>query len=143
MSRITRESETRTHETRPTFNMDYASPLSLPPGAARDGFYYRWGRIHVKGDNDFRIEELMQQGWTPVPTDRVPSYVNLDPLGRNPLGNKFIIYKDAMLLEKEARLVNERIRQYDEYNVNKIKSLKGVTNDLGGFGKPIVSINSF
>lgn len=143
MSRISRESETRANETRPIYDMEFANPLSLPPGVERDGYVCHWGRISVQGKDDFRLEELLQQGWTLVPAERAKSYVNLDPLNRNPIGNQFICKKDVILLEKEAKLVHERTRQFNEANANKIKSLRGVSNDLGSFARPLNSINSF
>lgn len=143
MSRITREQETRSNEQRPTYDMTYVSPLALPRGVAKDGMVYHWGRMSAKGKDDYRLEELLSDGWSVVPVERAESYVSLDPLNRNPFGKQYICKKDVILLEKDARLVNERTRQFNEYNANRIKSLTGVSNDMGGVARPLNSINSF
>jgi hypothetical protein len=143
MNRINREREIRASALSNTYEMEFTNPLSLPPGVAKDGFVYHWGRMSVKGKDDYRLEELLKEGWSVVPAERAESYVNLDPLNRNPLGKQFICQKDVILLEKEAKLVNERTRLFNEGNANKIKSLRGVSNDIGSFARPLNSINSF
>ncbi len=143
MSKSTREAETRTHEMRKTYDMQYVSPLSLPAGVARPGYVYHWGRTSIKGMDDFNLEDLLRDGWELVPAERAESYVNLDPLNRNPLSNKYISRKDVLLVEKEEILVKERTKHFNEMNANKIKSLRGVSNDIGSFARPLNSINSF
>ncbi len=143
MSRSTREAETRAHEKRTTYSMEYTSPLSLPPGVAREGYVYHWGRLSVKGKEDYRLEELLKDGWSVVPAERADSHINLDPLDRNPYGKKYICEKDVILLEQEESLVKERTTRFNEHNANKIKSLRGVSNDIGSFARPLANINSF
>lgn len=140
--RETRTSETRINEMRETYEMDYISPLSLPRGVAKEGYVYRWVSRHYKGEENFRIEEMAAQGWTIVPSDRA-SKVDLDPLNRNPLSKQYFCYKDLILMELPEVYAKQRDARFNEMNANKIKSLRGVSNDMGNFTKSLPSINSF
>lgn len=143
MTRNTRDSETRIHEMRDEYNMGYVSPLSLPPGVAKESYSYRWVNTGIKGGESFRVEEMAAKGWTLVPADRYPSSYTFDPLERNSLSKRFITYKDLILMERPEIYSKQEITKFNELNANKIKSLRGVTNDLSSFTKPLNSINSF
>jgi len=142
MTRSTRENETRIHEIRESYDMDYISPLSIPPGVKKEGYSYAFVRKEIKGQDDFRVEEMAAKGWTPVPADRAPNY-SFDPLDRNPLSKKYICYKDVLLMERPDIFSKKETERFNEHNANKIKSLRGVSNDIGSFARPLNSINSF
>jgi len=142
MSRTTRESTTRPHEMRDEYNMDYISPLALPPGIAKEGYSYRWVNTGIKGEANFRVEECAAKGWTLIPVDRMPG-ASFDPLERNAISRKYISYKDVILMERPDIYCKKSAMAFNEMNNNKIKSLRGVSNDIGSFAQPLNSINSF
>lgn len=141
-TRSSRESETRPNEMLDEYNMDYVSPLSLPPGVAKEGYSYYWASKGVRGEEDFEVERLAAKGWTLVPVDRAPAY-SFDPLKRNPLSAEYICYKDVILMERPEVFSKRETAAFNELNANKIKSLRGVSNDIGSFARPLNSINSF
>ena len=143
MSRNSRESETRAHEKRINYSMEYVNSLSLPPGVAKDGKAYHWARITVRGSDDFSLEDSLNEGWELVPAERAHSYTNLDPLNRNPFGNKYIVKKDVILIEIDAPIVEERTRRLHKLNNDQVKSLRGVTNDPFHTNRLEKSISSF
>jgi len=142
MTRSTRDSEKRIHEKREEYNMDFLSPLDLPPGVAKEGYSYHFVNTAIKGDNTFRVEEMAAKGWTPVPADRSSRAV-LDPLDRNPLSKKYISYKDVILMERPEIYSKKETAAFNHLNNNKIRSLRGVSNDIGSFGRQATSINRF
>lgn len=141
-TRNLRESETRANEMLEEYNMDYLSPLSISVGVKKEGYSYAWVRKEIKGQDDFRVEEMASKGWTPVPADRSPNS-SFDPLERNPLSKRFICHKDLLLMERPEIYSNRERTAFNELNANKIKSLRGVSNDIGSFARPLNSINSF
>lgn len=140
--RTNREAETRSHEMLEMYDLDYANPLSIPPGVAKEGYVYHWARKDIRGESDYRVEVLCSQGWTPVPMERM-NKAFVDPLGRNPLSAQFSVFKDVLLMERPEILSKRATQQFNELNANKLKSLRGVSNDIGSFAKPLNSINSF
>lgn len=142
MTQKTRESETRAHETRENYNMEYVSPFTVPPEVRKEGYSYAYVRREIKGQDDYRVEEMAAQGWTLVPAERASNY-SFDPLDRNPLSKKYFCYKDVILMERPESLCKRKEQKFNEENANKIKSLRGVSNDIGGFARPLNSINSF
>lgn len=140
MSRSTRDSETRIHEERPEYSMEYMSPLSIPFGVQKEGYTCRWVNTGIKGEANFRVEEMAAKGWTLVPADRAPGRT-FDPLGRNPLSNKYIAYKDVILMERPDVYTKRETEAFNYLNSNKIKSLRGVT--MGNGNNTVASINSF
>ena len=141
-SRTTREAEKRSHEMLDTYDLDYANPLSLPAGVEKEGYVYHWARKDIRGESDYRIEVLSSQGWTPVPADRM-NKAFIDPLGRNPHADKFSVFKDVLLMERPAEYSKRATAKFNAHNENKLKSLRGVSNDMGGFARPLNSINGF
>ena len=141
-NRSTRDSETREHEMLESYNMDYLSPLSIPEGVKKEGYSYAWVRKEVRGQDDFRVEEMAAKGWTPVPADRAPSF-SFDPLDRNPLSKRFFTHKDLILMERPEIFSKKETAAFNALNANKLKSLRGVSDDMGSFASPIRSINSF
>lgn len=141
-NRSSRDSETRINEMLESYDMDYASPLSLPPGVQKEGYSYYWAPKGVRGEENFEVERLAARGWTLVPVDRAPSY-SFDPLKRNPLSEKYICYKDVILMERPDIFSKKETAAFNALNANKLKSLRGVSDDLGSFATPIRSINSF
>lgn len=141
-SRSTREEEARQHEMLESYNMGYISPLSLPPGVAKEGFSYYWAPKGIRGEENYEVERLAAQGWTLVPVSRAPTY-SFDPLKRNPLSTEYICYKDVILMERPEIFSRRETEAFNKLNANKLKSLRGVSDDLGSFASPIRSINSF
>jgi hypothetical protein len=142
MTRNNREIETRTHEMREVYDTEYTSPLAIPPGVKKDGYSYRWVNTGIKGAENHRVEEMAAKGWTVVKADRAPGF-SFDPLGRNPLNQQFICYKDVILMERPEEYCKNATRVFNKFNDDRIKSLRGVSNDIGSFSKPLNSINSF
>ena len=128
----TRDSEKRIHETHENYNMDYVSPLSLPVGLTKPGFKYWWVNTGIKGQENFRVEEMASKGWSLVPIERSPNK-NIDPLGRNNYSNKYYTHKDLILMEREEKYSIAEEKYLNSTNQNKIKSLRGVSNDMGSF----------
>lgn len=141
-ARSTREIESRAHEELETYDVDYLNPLEVPPGVAKEGYDYHWARKDIRGEDDYRIERLIAQKWTPVPAERSTVFV-YDPLGRNPLSKKFICTKDLLLMERPSIYSIKQTERFFAENANKIKSLRGVSNDMGSFDQRRTPINSF
>lgn len=139
----TRESELRSHEMRDDHDMDYVSPLHVPEGVIKEDFSYRWVNTGIKGQENYRIEEMGSKGWLLVPVDRNPG-ITFDPLGRNPLSKQYICYKDVVLMERPSVYSDRERARLDKINRDKIKSLRGVTNDVGNMSHTTTtSIDSF
>ncbi len=136
-----RTAEIRANEIRETYDMDYVSPLSVPPGVIQEGYSGRWISTNYKGAENFRIEESSRQGWTMVPRDRAPG-LNLDPLNKNPLSKQYFVTQDVILMEIPTEILKSRDMMRNQKRANKIKSLKGVT--LGAADNRAISgISSF
>lgn len=142
MTRISRESESRKNEMRQEYEMFYASPLSLPQGVAKEGFSYHWASRSTRGEENYEVERLAREGWTLVPADRAPDRCS-DPLKRNPLAEQYICHKDVILMERPTILSERKTAALHALNENRIRSLRGVSNDIGSFGRPQSAINSF
>lgn len=142
-TRTSREEETRQDEMLQSYNMGYVSPLSVPPGVRKDGFSYYHASTGIRGEQNYEVERLCAQGWTIVPRSRAPAGYSVDPLKRNPLSTEYISYKDVILMERPEIFCKRQQAAFNELNANKIKSLRGVSNDIGSFANPIRSINSF
>jgi len=142
MTRTNREMETRIHEERESYNMDYISPLSIPDGVKKDGYSYAFVRKDIRGQDDFRVEEMAAKGWTLVPAERAKG-ITFDPLERNPLSKKYICYKDVILMERPEIYSKQETARFNKLNADKLKSLRGVSNDIGSFSRSLPSINSF
>lgn len=56
---------------------------------------------------------------------------------------QFICYKDVILMERPEVYCKQATDAFNKYNDNRIKSLRGVSNDIGSFSRPLNSINSF
>lgn len=139
----TRESETRAHNMRDDYDMDYHSPLDIPESVKKPGMSYRWVNTSIKGKENYRIDEMAARGWTLVPVDRNPGSA-FDPLGRNPLSKQYICYKDVVLMERISYYSDRERERLDHLNRNRIKSLRGVSNDLGQMSHATTtSIDSF
>lgn len=141
-TRSTREAETRANEIMETYNMNYVSGLDIPASAKKEGYSYIWARSNLRGEMDGRVEELAAKGWELVPADRAKT-VALDPLDRNPLAKKYICRGDLILMERPEELSRRETEALNRLNENKIRSLRGVSNDVGSFASPTRSINSF
>ena|ERR1043165_2073622 len=137
--RTTRESESREHEARQEYNMNYVSPLTLPQGVRKDGYTYYWAN---KDSDTYEVERLMRKNWTLVPIDRAPNYC-ADPLKRNPLAEQYICYRDMILMERPEIYSQQEQAAHNAFNANRIRSLRGVKDDISSYGSPAHSINSF
>ena len=139
----TRESELRSHEMRDDYDMDYVSPLRVPEGVKKEDYSYRWVNTGIKGEENYRIDEMASKGWVLVPVDRSPG-ITFDPLGRNPLSKQYICYKDVVLMERPSVYSDRERARLDKINRDKIKSLRGVTNDVGNMSHTTTTpIDSF
>lgn len=144
MTRSTRESEKRIHETLPSHRMEYSHPMeSIVEAVKRPGYRYRWARREINGEADYDVEVSMNKGWVLVPVDRLPGGSNLDPLNRNPIAKQFICYKDVILTERPEEFSVHEEQALNALNENKIRSLRGVSNDTGFSATPVKTINSF
>lgn len=144
MTRSTRESEKRIHEALPSHRMEYSHPMEAIVEAVRKpGYRYRWARREICGEADYDVEASINKGWVLVPIDRLPGGLNLDPLNRNPIAKQFICYKDVILMERPEEFSIREERALNEFNENKIRSLRGVSNDTGFSSTPVKTINSF
>jgi hypothetical protein len=141
-TRSTREAETRANEMMETYSMNYVSGLEIPASAKREGYSYAWVRSNLRGEMDGRVEEMAAKGWELVPADRAGKAA-LDPLDRNPLAKKYVCLKDLILMERPEEFSRRETEALNRFNENKIRSLRGVSNDIGSFASPIKSINSF
>ncbi len=119
---------TRDDDTREEFVMNYSSPLAIVDRFKEDGMDYRWARRSTQGQDDFRIEELSLQGWTPVPASKAPKFT-ADPLNRNPLSKEFITYKDTLLMQRPSKYSNYEREQLKLKNRDQIRNLRGVSDD--------------
>lgn len=140
-----REAESRDNGLRIDYNMEYVSPLSLPPGVAKEGYSYYWVSKDVKGMENYEVERLAAKGWTLVSSDRAPSYA-LDPLKRNPLSSQYLCYKDVILMERPEVYSQQETAKFNALNENKLSSLRrtvDIADDVNVFAKPGRSINSF
>lgn len=141
-TRSTREAETRANEMLESYNMNQSSALDVPVRIKKDGYSYAWVRKDLRGEMDGRVEEMAAKGWALVPADRAGT-TSLDPLERNPLAKKYYCYKDLILMERPEEFSRRETETLNRFNENKIRSLRGVSNDIGSFAAPIKSINSF
>lgn len=141
-ARASREMESRENELRNNYSMEYVSPLTLPPGLAKDGYSYHWACREIKGEPTYEVERLAAKGWTLVPVDRAPNY-STDPLNRRPLSSQYLCYQDVILMERPEVFSQRETDHFNQRNENALKSLRGVSNDLGSFSSPIRNINSF
>lgn len=128
-STATRESELRSHTMHDEYDMDYCSPLDVPDSVKKEGMSYRWVNTSIKGEENYRIDEMVNKGWSLVSVDRSPQQ-RFDPLGRNPLSKQYICYKDVVLMERPSIYSDRERARLNEINRNKIKSLRGVSNDI-------------
>ncbi len=144
MTRSTRESEKRIHEMLPPHAMEYSHPMeAIVERVKKPGYRYRWARREICGEADYDVEAGINNGWVLVPADRLPGGLNLDPLNRNPIAKQFICYKDVILTERPEEFSIREEQALNALNENKIRSLRGVSNDIGSFATPVKTINSF
>jgi hypothetical protein len=141
-TRSTRESETRANEIMESYNINQTSALDVPTSVKKEGYSYAWVRSNLRGEMDGRVEEMAAKGWELVSADRAKNAA-LDPLDRNPLAKKFYCYKDLILMERPEEFSRRETEALNRFNENKIRSLRGVSNDIGSFASPTKSINSF
>jgi hypothetical protein len=139
--RTTRTNQLRSNEMRDDYDMDYQSPLRIPDSIKKDGFTYRWVNTGIKGEEDYRMDEMAGKGWTLVPVDRAPQ-LTFDPLNRNPLSKQYICYKDVILMERPSVICDREKARMASINKNKIQALRGVNNDMGSFNRT-TTIDSF
>ncbi len=125
--------ESRTNEARTTYDMDYVNPLTLPSELKKEGYHYRWVQYACNGEPTYRVEEMTKQGWEHVSPTELKSQTS-DPLGRNPLAQQVVMHKDVLLMRRKAELGMGAKERFRALNDNKVKSLKGVRNDLGATG---------
>jgi len=140
--RTTRDSETRMHEMRDIYDIDYANPLAIPPEVMREGYVYHFGRKNVRGEDDYRIPALMGQCWTPVPVERF-SKKSLDVMLTDPVAQKYYVHKDLILLERPAEYNVRQTQKLNALTDSKLRSLQGVNNDSSGRPQALNTFGSF
>lgn len=139
--RTTRDEETRDKELMEEWNFDYTEPFDLPPGVWREGFDFHYARRDVKGQSDYRIEELMRKGWKLVPADRTTNMF-VDPLSQNSLSKDFINKRDLILMERPS-IFAKREQDAERKKLSDItRALPGVERDTATFTTRN-TINSF
>jgi hypothetical protein len=137
-----RKRSMRREEMRPQIHMDYLSPLEIPHSMRKEGYSYAWIRKSIRGEDDFRVEQMAARGWTPVPSSRCPA-LSFDPLDRNPLSKNFICYKDLLLMERPSVHSQREEEAFHRMNHHRLNSLRGVADDLRDLHKPLPGIHSF
>lgn len=125
---------------RPQQNMDYVSPLDIPENLKKDGYDYSWVSYSIRGEATFNVEQKMREGWTVVPVSRAKEYAT-DFIGRNPVGKKYITYKDVVLMERPVALGEKDRLRLAQINSHQIRSLRGVSNDIKGVEAPLHVMN--
>jgi hypothetical protein len=130
-TRSTREGENRANEMLESYSMGYVSGLDIPASVKKEGYSYAWVRSNLRGQMDGRVEEMAEQGWELVPADRAKK-ASLDPLDRNPLAKKYFCRKDLILMERPEEFSRRETEALNRLNENKIRSLRGVSNDYAG-----------
>lgn len=139
--RTTRDDETRDKELLEEWNFDYADPFDLPPGVWREGFDFHYARRDVKGQTDYRIEDLMRRGWKLVPANRATT-MSIDPFSQNSLSKDFINKKDLILMERPTIFAKREHEALNKQIVDRTRSLPGVERDTATFTTRN-TINSF
>ncbi len=134
-----RDAESRTNEILAKYTMDYVSPLFVPYAIRREGYSYKWVRKDVRGQDDYRVEEVTAEGWEPVAADRLEGFCP-DPLDRNPLSKKFKTYKDLMLVERPTIFCDAERNALHKASHQALESLEAVPKG-SSYGNSI--INSF
>ncbi len=137
-NRSTRAAESRVNEMITQYNMEYVSPLDLPPGVAKEGYTYYW----ANREEGYQVESLAAQGWQLVPSDRAPAYA-IDPLKRNPMLTQYFCYKDVILMEIPTIFCQRGAQRFNNHNERVMRSLQGVENDFSSFASPIRGISTF
>lgn len=135
----TRDAESRVNEILTKYTMDYVSPLFVPHALRREGYSYKWVRKDVRGQEDYRVEECVTEGWVPVPADRLEGFCP-DPLDRNPLSKKFKTYKDLMLVERPSIFCDAERNGLHKMAHEAMENLESASHE-SPYGKP--TINSF
>jgi hypothetical protein len=118
-----REVESRDNEGLTTYNMDFATGLTIPHGAKKEGYDYYWAATNIKGEPTRDVEKLLARGWELVPADRAP-YFSKDPLGRNPYHGKYIATFDLILMERPQIYLQRERHAYYQMTNNKIRALQ-------------------
>lgn len=98
--------------------------LSPPPGVAIDGYKYHYGRAHIKGYQDHRLEQLQAEGYEFVSTTR-SSHNKPDPLSRNRYPG-YLGADDCLLMEIPEVIFNEKQEYLAQKAASKLKALEGV-----------------
>ncbi len=139
--RTTRDDETRDKELLEEWDFELSNPFDLPPGVWREGFDFHYARRDVKGQTDYRIEDLMRRGWKLVPASRaVNTYV--DPLSQNSYSKDFINKRDTILMERPTVYAKREQDALKKSIVDRTRALPGVERDTATFSTRN-SISSF
>lgn len=128
--RIERDEETRDAELHPEYNFEYICPYDLPPGVYREGYRFHYGRHKVRGETDYRLENLLRKGWELVPASRRTDKP-VEMLNSDPLSEKYIYIKGCVLLER-PEIYSKREDEYQHREtIEKTRSYDTRINDEG------------
>lgn len=131
--RTTRDEETRDEEILTEWNLEPVNPFDLPEGVYREGYDYHYTRLSIKGDRDYRVEELTGRGWKLVPGSRAPNRY-IDPLSENSLSKDYITKKDLILMERPS-VYSKREKEYlQKINEQRTRALPGMSHETSEIG---------
>ncbi len=128
--RIERDEETRDADLRPEYQFEYINPYDLPTGVYREGYRYHWGRHNVRGVNDHKLEKLLRAKWELVPASRSKDKF-IDPLGENPLSEKYIYVKGCYLMERPEIYSKHEDQYHHKETLERTRSYEAQINDEG------------
>lgn len=128
--RTERDEEVRDSDLRPEYNFEYVNPYDLPPGVYREGYRYHWGRHNIRGASDNQIERLRRKKWELVEASRTTAKY-IDPLGENPLSEKFIYVNGCLLMERHEKYSEYEDQQHHRNTIEQTKALEVQISDEG------------
>lgn len=117
----TRYFETRSNdeiedEFRRNIEMSWKDPHYIDVSTVPEGMVYSWKREYIHkfgGDEDKgRIPDCMRKGWRPVPAERHPGLVSLDPSGD-------INHKKGYI-ERGGLILFERIKKLNDLEMDQL-----------------------
>lgn len=130
--RTNREVQTRAHDARPFYTMNYRSPLDYPDGTKKDGYTARWVNYEMRGEGNYNVETRQNMGWEFVPSSRCTNKkVFNNPFRRNPSEDN-ITRKDVVFMEIEDEIHKRHMHQENVMASQPVRSLKGVSNNVAG-----------
>lgn len=110
------------------------TPLSIVERFKEPDKDYRFVRMSILGQADYRLEEAAMQGYTPVPIEKITSGFNNDPLNRNTKLKEYYCVKDTILMERPIEFSIRDRERLAKKNRSAMSNLRGVSDDSGAIG---------